>query len=731
MRLKIKKYFRDWKNILTFIFLVFLVGVGFFLRIRNLGYLSFWGDDGHTFIGTISILKHGYPLLPSGYVLYHGILDYYLNVIPVLIFGANEFALRITSVFFGLSTIILIYFVGKAIANKFVGFLSAFIITFSTWYIQFSREARYFATLQFFFLLTFYFFYKGFLKNERPFRILATIFMVLTPLVHGNGFFLLLLFVLLLFYMGRKFFKKEVIIPLFIVILLDGLQVINQVFFWKVGRSFYTVGGSFISIVRAYFKFPDLYYFKIIKMMFPEMFIVFLIGILVVIVFSIFINIRRGLSAQDLFLSENELKLGRIKIPFNIFMIYLIFIFTVIIISLGQMYNQQRYIYFIMPVFVLVFSYIIYLISISLAKLIYLSIQKLKRKKLNIRVLNPILIIIFISVSFFTIGGINPKEALAIPCVKHSDRLNTFYSISTAFHYHWDAAIISKYVAEHIDKDDIVITTDVYNSYPYTRQIDYWLWTGSLESWSPFHTKGYKVYDDTYGVRVIRNIVELVKVFNENYDKDIWIITSYSLFTPEHISVEIKDFLDSRDDDLVLTGRDNVSRLYYFPKTGKKERLSIEDIITSTESNTLDLKGKKYIEIDFTDPAFSKYLVYGWGEIEKEVGCWGLGRTSLLYVTADNKGEYELKIIAKPIIMPEMDQGLEISLNDNRVGTIEFSKDNNFKDYCIEFNGDLIEHDICIIKFIYKYNISPKELGISNDARKLAVLFKNLTIMEK
>ena len=115
-------YFRDWKNILTFIFLIILAAAGIFLRIRNLGYLSFWGDDGHTVIGTLGILKHGYPLLPSGYVLFHGIFDYYLNVIPVLLFGATEFAFRVTSVFFGVSTIILIYLVGKDIANKFVGF---------------------------------------------------------------------------------------------------------------------------------------------------------------------------------------------------------------------------------------------------------------------------------------------------------------------------------------------------------------------------------------------------------------------------------------------------------------------------------------------------------------------------------------------------------------------------------------------------------------------------------
>lgn len=727
-KVDLEKYFKSWQNILTLILLILLVGLGVFLRIRNLGYLSFWGDDGHTFIGTVSILGHGYPLLPSGYVLYHGILDYYLNVIPVLIFGANEFAFRITSVFFGVSTIILIYFVGKTIANKFVGFLSAFLITFSTWYVQFSREARYFAVLQFFFLLSFYFFYKGFINNQKPFRVLAAIFMVLTPLVHGNGFFLILLFIPLLLYLRKGFFTKKIVIPLVMIIFLDGLQIVNQVFFWKVGRSFYTVEKDFISIIRAYFKVPDPYYFKIIEMMFPKMFALFLVGILVMIGFIVFMSIRRDFSNEKLFLNENELKWGRVKVPFNIVILYLIFVITVAIISMGQMYHQQRYIYFIMPFFVLIFSYIVYLISVSIARFIYLGIKKVSGKNLNPKVLIITITLIFILLSVFTVSGINPKEVLAIPYIKHSDRLNSFYSVSTAFSYHWDMATPGKYVYEHMRKDDIVITTDIYNTYPYTRKIDYWLWTGYLESWSPFHSVGYRVYDDTYGVMVIRNLVELVEVFNENYDKNIWIITSHSLFTPEHISPEIKEFLDNKPGNLVITGRDNTSRLYYFPGVNIPHRLSIKDIISPSEDNILDFKGREYTEVDFTESLFSKYLIYGWGEIEKDIGCWGIGRVSLLYISGGNGQKYELNIMAKPIVRPDMNQGIEILLNDNKIGTFSFSKDYDFRQYSLEFGEDLLKKDVNILKFKYKYSISPKELGISEDARRLSVLFKNLII---
>jgi 4-amino-4-deoxy-L-arabinose transferase-like glycosyltransferase len=269
---KIKNSFRDINNILTFTFLLLLIIAGFVLRVRNLGYLSFWGDDGHTFVGTLSILKYGFPKLPSGNILWHGIFDYYLKSLPVLIFGAKEFSFRIVSVLSGVGAAITAYFLGKEMANKYVGFLGAAVMTFSTWYIQFSREARYYSDYQFFFILSFLFFYLGFVKERKPFRILAAVFMVLTSLVHGVGITLIFLFIVLIFLKGRNFFKKEIIIPVAAVIFLDALQVINQVFFWKVGRSFYTTSTGTKALIMAYLKLPDPFYFKIINIMFPKCF---------------------------------------------------------------------------------------------------------------------------------------------------------------------------------------------------------------------------------------------------------------------------------------------------------------------------------------------------------------------------------------------------------------------------------------------------------------------------
>ncbi|MCL5070912.1 MAG: glycosyltransferase family 39 protein [Actinobacteria bacterium] len=727
-------YFKDWKNILTFIFLIILAGLGIFLRIRNLGYLSFWGDDGHTVIGTLGILQYGYPRLPSGFILFHGIFDYYLNVIPVLIFGPTEFAFRITSVVFGVSTILLAYFAGKEIANKFVGFLAAFLITFSTWYIQFSREARYFAALQFFFLLSLFFFYKGFVKEQKPFRILTIIFFIITPLIHGIGFTLLLAFLVLLFLYGRNFFRRKILVPLAIIIIFDVLQIINQVFFWKVGRSFYSSDNSLRSLIDAYFRLPDPYYFKILDIMFPKMFVIFLLGTGIFIAFSIFLSMRKSFKFSELFLNEIEMKAGRVRFPFNIFMLYLIFTMIVTIISFGQMYNQQRYIYFLMPLFVLIFSYVLYLCAIVISKWIFIAASKIGNIKTKTQIyFSIILTVVLIATSFLTISGVDIKEANAIPNIKHSDRLNTLYSISTTMTYHWDAGATGRYVAEHAGKDDIVITTDIYNTYPYTKKLDYWLWTGNLVSWQPYHQAGDEIRDDTYGVVVIRDIFKFIEVLNKNYDKNIWIIGSSSLVHSDHVDPVFKKFLDSRQESLVLTGRDNVSRLYLFPAISSKERIAVTDFISATSENTLKPDSSGKISLDFTVEKIGPFLISGWGKVEKLTGTWGLDGRSILFTDVSNSSfdiarESTLKITARPLPHPELMQEIDLYINDEQAYTLKLDGKDEFKEYSVSLKPGLFRQGLNVIEFRYSYSFSPLELELGSDSRNLAVLFKEIEI---
>jgi hypothetical protein len=721
---KVKNYFKDINNTFTFIFLIIICITGFIFRVRNLGYLSFWGDDGHTFVGTMSILKYGFPKLPSGNILWHGIFDYYLKAIPVLIFGAKEFSFRIVSVLSGVGTIIAAYFTGKEFANKYVGFLSATLIAFSTWYVQFSREARYYSDYQFFFIISFLFFYLGFIKDRKPFRVLSVIFIVLTSLVHGVGLTLILLFIPLLFYKGKKFFKKEIIIPMLTVIFLDALQVINQVFFWKVGRSFYVEGTGIRALLKAYLKLPDPFYFKIINIMFPKMYYVFMAGIAMFIILIIFLSIRKKLAGEDLYLNENIIKWGPVRWPFNMFLIYLTFILITVFLSLGRMYGQQRYIYFLMPIFILGFSYAIYLVSLSAGRLI----MKIIRKK-SVKIFGIIIALVFIIAAALLVNGINPKQSWDIAYKKHNEKIDVMYSISNSWNVHRDAATGGKYVAEHLQADDIVITIDIYNSPPYTGKVDYWLWTGNLVSWAPYHNEGNKVIDDTYGVEVIRSLMAFVNILNENTNKNIWILTNQSLFTKEHVDPSIRKFLDSCVKNLVLTARDDASRLYYFPKTDGSQRVNLENIFNPAKENIINMAGKNEIDFDFRNTAASKYYIYGFSSVEKETGTWATGDTSIMFLNIDdNLKDIEFDFTARPLDNKKERQKIGFFINGVKAYEFEFVQSDSFSGFSFKAPKSLFKQGVNELVFKYNYSTTPKELNISSDGRKLAILFQKMFI---
>jgi uncharacterized membrane protein len=148
---------------------IFLLGtlilLGFNLRYKNLGNLSFWVDELYTTYAAIGLLQNGDPVLPAGTLYDRAILNTYLIALSFKTIGISEFSARIVSVVFGTLTIPLVYKMGTKCANKRVGLLSAILITFSAWEIVWSREARMYAQFQFFYLSAAYLFYLAIHDN--------------------------------------------------------------------------------------------------------------------------------------------------------------------------------------------------------------------------------------------------------------------------------------------------------------------------------------------------------------------------------------------------------------------------------------------------------------------------------------------------------------------------------------------------------------------------------------
>ena len=243
--IKTKKRMKK-KYLLILIFLLAL-----FLRFYKLGQVppSLKEDEVAMGYDAYSILKTGKDqygqFLPT---IFRSLDDYkppfyeYLAVLPIAIFGLNDFAVRFPSAFFGSLTVLLTYFLvkeifkeqkfkkwGKDIKAEDIALLSAFFLSISSWHLHFSRAAFEVTISLFMLVLAVLFFYKGFKKGK---------FFYLSSVIFGLGLFsyhsarvvfpLILAFLVLAF--QKKLFakyKKEMIGAglLFALILLFYLPV--------------------------------------------------------------------------------------------------------------------------------------------------------------------------------------------------------------------------------------------------------------------------------------------------------------------------------------------------------------------------------------------------------------------------------------------------------------------------------------------------------------------------
>lgn len=199
------------KNKFLLILIAFL-SLGFFYRIYGLTTnYSFWNDEENVATFTRAILQRGYPVLGNGFSTgVYKWLQYWLSAGSAKIFGLNEFAVRFPSVIFGVLTIWAVYLLGKELFNKKVALISVFFVTFLKIEILWSRQARPYQSLQFFYLLGAFFLYK-FVQNKFNLKYFwgFLICCVLASLMHGLG---LCLFLIGLFYIAlnlKGYFDKR------------------------------------------------------------------------------------------------------------------------------------------------------------------------------------------------------------------------------------------------------------------------------------------------------------------------------------------------------------------------------------------------------------------------------------------------------------------------------------------------------------------------------------------
>ncbi|MFA5367621.1 MAG: glycosyltransferase family 39 protein, partial [Dehalococcoidia bacterium] len=170
------------------LFLIFLTAFGFALRMYDLGSQSLWYDEGYSIQAALAMLDKGAPVLPSGWFYTHGLLSTGFMAASMGMFGETELAARLPSVIFGTLTIPLVFFFARRIGGTRTALIAAFIVTFLAIEIAWSRQARMYQQLQFFYMLSLYLFYLFTQKRSNKLLILTFIATVCTALSHTFGF---------------------------------------------------------------------------------------------------------------------------------------------------------------------------------------------------------------------------------------------------------------------------------------------------------------------------------------------------------------------------------------------------------------------------------------------------------------------------------------------------------------------------------------------------------------
>lgn len=322
--------------------IIFFSFIAFFLRVRNLGGLGFAADEELTALAVKGLIENGYPVMPSGMPYLRGLPFSYLLELSVYVFGFNEFSLRLPSVLFATLKIPLVYFLTKLVLDKGTAILVTIIISFSVFDIQISRLARMYSMFGFFYLLSLYIFYRGFIKGEKICRWVTPLLFIFTFLIHDLGVTLLFLFLLPLLLKNYNFITKKFLIGLFFIVGFASLSILslkkwfyfylmpeNDSLSMEVQKSLLD---KIWGLPMKIFYMPDLNLFRHLMMSKPS-FLAIVISIIMIFLYLILRKYQKG--EKDLYVYYTVILIAAF------FHLYTI----AIIIFLSYLYKTQKGLY--------------------------------------------------------------------------------------------------------------------------------------------------------------------------------------------------------------------------------------------------------------------------------------------------------------------------------------------------------------------------------------------------
>ena len=159
--------------------------------------------------------------------------------LSMLLWGPTEFAVRFPTATFGVATMLLVYYCGKALFNRRVGLVAALITTTTTASVFYAHKARFDIPLGFWMTLAVFAFYLTYRGGGRRLGYLSLAFlsMAVAAMLKGPVAFILPGVVALAFLLVTRRSKSLAEIPLLIAGLV-GFLLITGTYYWSLGEGF-------------------------------------------------------------------------------------------------------------------------------------------------------------------------------------------------------------------------------------------------------------------------------------------------------------------------------------------------------------------------------------------------------------------------------------------------------------------------------------------------------------
>lgn len=521
------------------LYLLIIIGfIVFLLKSINLNLFSMWLDEGFYYLAAREINKHGYPLYPSGHILFKGIFHSYFLSVFYLLSSGSTYVLRAVSLLLHCLLPIISFQLLKEYINKHILLIVALLYYLSIWETEFSRTLLYFSLLQFLFTISLILFFKSkFTKGRTNYAIPY----ILTNLTHQLGIALSFSFLSYLILKPKDFFKRKNIIITFIWGLFFGLIMFQEVLFWKVGQVYSNQESSITDIISYFFSKLTFIYFKLLYISANYGFLIFMIGSLSVIFFY-FKNFSKH--KTDI---ENQL----------IVYLDLTILFSLFGLGFMKTHPMPRYLYQFNFIFILLVVWFIY-------KFIMFINKYFKGRDKNIIII-PLVFII----SYFSFKHIDLIKSANIIKRRYNSIIENNIITTSGRSFQIDHKDPGEFVRRRIKKDDIIIAMHMVFQYIYAGKVDYWLWTGGPGTWDGWEKINGEYRDVYLGVKWINNLLQLKNTIKKGLmtGKNIWIITSPSEERRDHINDEIRTFLFNNRGRIKYISKDGVSKVYLFDKS--------------------------------------------------------------------------------------------------------------------------------------------------------------------